>query len=90
MHDSQPHLLRLADLAGNPAIGRDSHISSSPSAHVPRLHAPWALSLPKGNRPFKTHRPTCRRAVQSNPSLAHRHGGQVYLSLEKSVAAALT
>ena len=61
------------------------------SAHTfQHPYAPWALSLPEGKRPFKTHRPTCRGAVQSNPSLAHRRGVQVYLSLQKSVAVALT
>ena len=71
----------------NPAIGGHSHISNGPCAHVPRPHAPSAPSLAEGNGPFKTHRPNCCGAVQSNPSLAHRRGVQDFLSPDDSVAA---
>jgi hypothetical protein len=75
-HVSRIRPLSFVDQADNPAIGGHSHISNGPCAHVPRPHAPSAPSLAEGNGPFKTHRPNCCEAVQSNPSLAHRRGVQ--------------
>ena len=86
-HVSRIRPLSFADQADNPAIGGHSHISNGPCAHVPRPHAPSAPLLAEGNGPFKTHRPNCRGAVQSNPSLAHRRGVQDFLSPDESVAA---
>ena len=76
MHVSRIRPLRFADPANNPGSSGDSHTSNRPCAHVLRPYAPRELSLAEANGPFKTHRPTCRGAVQSNPSLAHRRDVQ--------------
>ena len=81
VHVSRIRPLRFADPANNPGSSGDSHTSNLPCAHVLRPHAPRELSLAEGNGPFKTHRPTCRGAVQSNPSLAHRRGVQDFSRL---------
>jgi hypothetical protein len=79
--------LDVADTAENEqTFGRPG--ASRGSSAFPKIR--FVALLENGNRPFKTHRPKCRGAVQSNPFLAHRRGVQDSLSPDGSVAASPT
>ncbi len=87
MYVSRIDLSTFPDSADNPSRRAGSHISNS-RMHVHSRHPYSHLTpYPTQAEPFKTHRPNCTGAVQSNPFLAHRRGVQAYLSAQKSLAA---